>query len=411
MNTASRLPSTLHYIAQWLVILSPLLMVAGRAPTDIGLSLVAILFIAHSAVTCSTAWLRECWVQVALALCAYMCLRNLLLDTPWEAFGHSLAWLRYPVYGAALAYWILPETSVRKKLVYCFTGVLIFLGLDGLWQFHSGADIFGRTSVYYELAPRLTGPFSSPRLGITMAWVFLPVAMYWLNATAGNMRSRAFAAAVLFYCSMIGVIFFSAERMAFIFAIFGSGLAFLVIRHLRRQLFITGLFALLVVALFALYNPGLIARQFGQTNSEVTNFTEGSYGKSFAEGWQLTLSNPAIGIGGKHYQQACRDIIQKADPTAFCGMHPHNFYLDWLSEYGVIGAGMMVAMILLWFNHGFAHWQLVRGDALIGALFIMLIVRFWPIASVTSQFTVWSAYPQWLVTGWFLAAIAATKKA
>lgn len=405
--TPSRTTPTLTLIAQWLVILSPLIIIAGRAPTDIALSLVALLFLAHSAITRNFSWARERWMQVAFVLCGFMMARNLLLDDPWKPFIHSLVWIRYPIYGAALAFWVLPDANVRKKLIYCLSFMIGFLIFDGLLQYFTGKDLFGREWVYYELANRLTGPFSSPRIGLTIAWLFLPAAIYWLSITADNKRSKGFALSVLFYCAIICIVFLSAERMAFIFCIFGSILVFLLLKRLRGALFVTGCLTILLVVAMAIWQPGLISRQYGQTNAEVTNFADGSYGKSFAEAWELTLLNPLTGVGGKHYQQACLAEIKSKDETAFCGLHPHNFYLDWSSEYGFIALALMMVMIAIWFKRGIDHWQLLRSDAVLGALFITLVIRFWPIASVTSQFTVWSAQPQWLITGWFLAALAA----
>ena len=397
--------------AQWLVIASPLIMIAGRAPTDIGLSLVALLFIAHSAITKDGSWLRERWVQIALTLCAFMCARNLLLDDWASALGHSLAWLRFPMFAAALAYWILPDETVRRRLIYCFTGVLIFLLLDGFWQYHNRYDIFGRDWMPYPNNVRLTGPFSSPRLGISIAWVFLPVAMYWVSKTAHRIRSWHFAAAMAFYCGMLAIIFASGERMAFLFSALASLLAFAIIRPLRVPLLATGVVGAVVLGALTLYDPALIGRQMGQTGEEIGKFADGAYGKSFLEGWELALAHPLLGVGSKHYMTACENEIRPIDPEAFCGLHPHNFYLDWLAHFGFTGMALMFAIILCFFAKAFTNWRFVQNDAVLGALFIMLIIRFWPLASVTSQFTVWSGHPQWLIMGWFLAALAAAKKA
>lgn len=397
--------------AQWLVILSPLLILAGRAPTDIGLSLVALFFLAHSAITRDSAWLRERWVQLSLALCVFMCARHLLLADGLKGLGYGLVWIRFPIFAAALAYWILPDAAVRRKLIYFLTGALAFLMLDGLWQYLTGTDIFGREWVQYPSNVRLTGPFSSPRLGISIAWIFLPAAIYWLNATAAQLKSFRFLAAAAFYCGLLTVIFVSGERMAFIFAVFGSILAFLIITHLRTAFMLTGLLGMVLLSLFASYDSSLIIRQLGQTDAEVERFADGAYGKSFAEAWQIALNHPVLGVGVKHYQHACEQEIKTVDATAFCGMHPHNFYLDWLAHYGFTGTALMLAIIACFFAKAFRHWSLVRSDAVLGALFVMLMIRFWPIASVTSQFTVWSGHPQWLIIGWFLAMLAAARKA
>jgi O-antigen ligase len=409
MSTTS-LPAAhnrIERIAQGLLIFSPICMILGRAPLEVALSSIALLFVIQSIITKKTDWLRVRWVQVAFALWAYLWLRNLFVsDETLRAVTSGLVWIRYPLFSAALAYWLLRDARMQRALLLSLTAMMLFFIIDGFFQYQTGIDFLGREALKYKYHLRLTGPFSTPRLGISMAWLFLPVVAYWLVKNPFNISKHKHVMALGFYILIMGMVFISNDRMAFIFSLFGSGLLWAFSPCLRKTLFFCAALSSMLIGVTMISDSAFFDRQFSQTGKEIVAFSQGSYGKSFAEGWQLTKMHPFFGVGGKQYARACRAEIKLQTPSAFCGLHPHNFYLDWSAEYGFIGVSGMLALILIWFNMARTHWRFIRKDALSAALLVTLIIHFWPAAVVTSQFTLWSAYPQFLVIGWFIAHLA-----
>lgn len=401
--------SILHALASWLVIASPVLFVAGRVPADISLSLVAILFLVRSFIIKDWQWLCERWVQLALALTVFMCVRNLWLEDAVKSVAYSAVWVRFPVFAAALAYWLLPDEKLSIYLRYSLTAVLVFLVADGALQYITGEDVFGRRSIMRDLGLRLTGPFSSPRLGISIVWLCFPALLYALGSAASK---KQHIIAALFYVAVMASIFITGERMAFLFAGFGSLMAVIILKKLRLQLFVIGLASLLAGVALVIVDPAIMERQLGQTFGEIDKISDGAgaYSAGFKEGWQLTLKHPLLGVGAKRYESSCLEEIKSENPLAFCGMHPHHFYLDWLAFYGFGACALMLWMIVLWMREGMRHYAVVQANALLAGLFITLVIRFWPLATVTTQFTIWSAYPQWLMVGWFLATLNAAKR-
>lgn len=397
-----------HKIASTLLALSPLLLITGRAPVEIAMALIGLLFLVDRTLNKQHDWLKIRWVQISLALWGYLCLRNIFVEGDTEkAFLSGLVWIRYPIFAAALAYWILPDKTSQKWLIYGLIAAIMFFCLDGIYQYFMHTDLLGHELFLSADYLRLTGPFHFPRLGITIAWLFFPIIGFFLKCAKEDSRNawNHLLKGFTFYLLSAGVIYLSGDRMAFIFMLFGSGLLWLFLPKLRRIAGIGMLFAALLLTSISLLDENAFQRQFNKTNNDISRFTSSGYGRSFSDGWELAKRHPFFGIGGKQYRTACLAEIKTIKEDALCGLHPHNFYLDWLAAYGFIGLAGMLALIILWLKPAFIHWRSICKDGIAAALLVTLIIRFWPIAGVTSQFTLWSAYPQFLMIGWFIAYI------
>ena len=90
-----------------------------------------------------------------------------------------------------------------------------FLFQSAITQHQELTDIIGRAIVQHEHMFRLTGPFSSPRIGITLVWVFLPVAC-WLLARGERMNLRMVGGLLTMAATMV-LVYVSGERMATLF--------------------------------------------------------------------------------------------------------------------------------------------------------------------------------------------------
>ena len=412
LHTQFRTSGTWFTIAAWLTLLTPLLLLTGKAPGDIAISLIACCFVAHSIHTRNAQWLQHTWVRVLIMLWVYMCINSLFAENIATALGRSAAWLRYPVGAVALAYWLLPHAILRKTLVGSLSIALAFLLFDGFFQYVAHVDLVGRAMLDYGQHFRLTGPFSAPRIGITMVWLILPAASVWLH-TAHTNRWRRMAGIALMALTML-LIYISGERMAFIFMLFAAGLWCIFCPALRvRMLQAVALAGCLIVALTSI-DSRLSHRQVDATGDEIAGFGASPYGKAWKSATAVIAEHPLFGVGAKQFQSACyaQHHITEATPLTdiTCPMHAHNFYLEWLVEYGVVGLSLFLVCCWQWVRLAWKHRHIIRISPLLSALLITLIIRFWPLASTASQFVAWSAVPLWLMVGWLIAELRAREE-
>lgn len=389
-----RFDRTMQVGAQWLTILTPLLMLAGPAPFDVSASLVAVLFLLHAAVTRDGACLRERWMQIALVLWFAMCLRNSFTGEISNVI-RSAVWIRYPLFAAALAYWVLRDETTQRRTWGALFAAILFLIADSFWQYATGTDITGREVQHlYGGAIRLTGPFSNPRVGVTIVWLLFPLLLPLLQRRPLHGMALAVAAGLAVYLS--------GERTALMLFLVGIGLSFLLVRSARRAWGVVVLAVLAIGGVLSWKDSTLISRQFQVTWTEVQAFSESTYGKTWGAAYHIWRDHPLVGVGSKNFQSTCKQPAygptDEQSLTQRCPMHAHNIYLEWLVEYGLLGGLLVAAWMLAIMRDA---WRGMTPVAL--GLTVTLLLRFWPISVTPSQFVAWSAIPFWMVLGWWYA--------
>lgn len=386
--------------AEIFTVLFPVLYLVGSAAADVVAALVSLAFLYESYRLRDWAWIKRPWVMLVFALWGYFTLRGAFAEDAGAAIGRAAAWIRYPLFAFALAFYALQRREIRCGLLVSLSGVLMFLMADAALQYLWGRDIFGRLPLMSaEGSLRLTGPFKDPKVGIVLAWLGLPV-------MAGLLRcNKTYAAG--FGMILLLTVFLSGERMALLLVLFGFGLLALSVRALRLPA--AGAVALGILAAFvvAQANPALMNRQYESTLRTIENYRQSPYGQIWGSTAAMIGTNPVFGVGAKHFRYECAKpeygTMENLDIR--CNLHPHQIYLEWWVEGGAVALAVFVVLLFCVLKDALAPWNTLRTDALYLGLLVALCVRIWPLSTSTSFFAAWSALPFWLVVGWLLALV------
>lgn len=402
--------SRLHPFALGCTLAIPLAASVSRFAADLLMILAAVTFLLHAAWDRRTDWLHARWLQIALILWLYVVLRAFFAPEWEESLGRALSWLRFPIFAAALQFWILRDAQDMRRLAWGLSAAVGFMLIDTAIQYFAGIELLGREPIPAEGSPRLTGPYSAPRIGIMLVWMAIPCMAYWLMRQGGGARSgRALALGAFFSLGTLTVIFMSGERMALLLTGLAFVLAFLLLPVSKRLLLGLGAAGAVLLGLLAWSNPGLIERHLGSTGEVVGEFSGSLYGQIWHSAVAMIKQHPLTGVGLRQFRERCEDpAYGPADPqslTERCNQHPHNIYLEWAAEAGLIGLGLFLLMLAVIARDIARHYPSLKTDPLFLGLLITLAIRLWPLASNTSFFTAWSAVPMWLMIGWMLALL------
>ena len=392
-------------VARVLVCAMPVLLLTGKAPPDIALSIVALLFLLRSALVNDWSWVRTPWVAFAMCLCLYLIVVSFAADDARSALGRAAPWVRFLVFGAALQTWVLADEVWRARLLVCTGLVLAFVVADMFFQFIFSQDIFGFPTYSDN---RLTGPMPElpPKVGVYVLRLMFPVLLallFWAAAERRHVAAKI--AAVAAVCAAITAILISGERMPFILALLGFAIAVLLLPA-RRIVIAAVLAAGLSVATVAALSENVFSRSIESTMSTIERFGRSHYGQIWLSSVRVAEANPLFGVGLKNFRLVCTDPAygQTDNVSARCSMHPHNMYLEWLAESGLVGLAGFLCLIGLWTRHFVAGARYWRREAAAVGLVVAVTTFLWPIASTMSFFTNWHAALFWFVLGWALAA-------
>lgn len=402
-NSVKKLALALNQTMQVLVVLIPLSMLVGSAITDILLSAAGVLFVVRSGVVEDWQWLQATWWRWAFVLWGYLLLRSCFADMPMEALSRAIPWVRFPLFAVALQYGVLNVPQARSYLRYA---ILVALGLgvaDTLLQFFYGVDMLGHP----RDAQRLTGSLRAPKMGITLHWLGMPLLIAAAHSVVAQKRHWQVVVMYLGVALLVVLtILLTGDRAALLLSIFGVACAVFFYPKLLKYALIGGVLLGAGYSAILHVNPDIKARQQSIVQ-DMQDFGHSPYGYIWRTGWGMFQAHPIVGVGPKQFRSHCETfepVNSRSGEKEGCNIHPHNMFLEWLSETGLIGLGLFLGMVAAWCR---AIWtarsRWVQDPWVVGAV-IVIAIRLLPMIPSASMYVAWAAIPLWLYLGIILNA-------
>ncbi len=422
-----------------LVLVLPAVLLHGRGLAEAVIATIAALFLLHSARQRDWRWLRTTWVRMAVAWWLWLVACSLPVAGLGQGGGslvQAVVLVRVLLFVAALEHWVLAGTiradrhadararrreaeahwaATRRWLARLVALAGLYVALQCWLQALAGRNLWGW--------PRwadgsLTGPYREPRAGPPMSRLLFPALLP--TAARWRVRGQAWAALALALGGVVTVVLIG-QRMPLLLTGLGLIVSGLLLPRLRRVVLACLLAAALLVPATAILSPptfGHLVTRFGQ---QMRHFPDSDYGRIAVRALVIARANPWTGRGFDGYRTGCPDpsTFHTLDTTPghgdggggapdVCVQHPHNHYLQALTDAGVPGLllfGLLVAAWLRALSRGL--WQ-ARGrrdqadadaatagrHALRVGLFVAALIQEWPVASASS----FASMP---LSGWF----------
>lgn len=398
-----------------LILLLPVALIIGRAAGDIVLSLTAVLFLISALKNKEWARFGQKWFIAGLCTWAYFMCSALFAEDVGVALGRAAPWIRFLVFALAIQTTFQKHSGLLKYFIVALSGVLGFVMFDALNQYFTGTGIFG----HKMNGVRLTAPFNDMIVGIYLSALSPPLSALALHVLfqkqpvySGEIIRRKLLAAV-FLILTCATILFSGERMALALHMFGLGI--MGIFYIRNW-YIVGGAALLGLgsagALFMAYKP-LFNRYFEQTVAEVQKGQDSIFYLMYSSALRMFIDHPVFGIGLKNYRVLKGDYLegspQMVEHAMLVATHPHNYYLEFLAETGLVGTALILSIMVFWARSLWANAFWKQSPVLFGA-FIAVFLKLWPLATTGSFFSNWNASIFWFLFGLSLIAVSVPQK-
>ena len=153
---------------------------------------------------------------------------------------------------------------------------------------------------------------------------------------------------------------------------------------------------------------------------EIILLRHSGYNRIFQTAIVMWKQQPLFGFGLKSFRVKCWDMLDKDNAerkitqkpqTIVCSNHAHNYYLELLSEAGIIGTSLMVIFFLILLKDCFNYLKKYNQQKnpemnLLIPVIILFFLEIWPIKSTGSFFTTWGATFFWLNVAILIAAKA-----
>jgi O-antigen ligase len=395
-------------ILPWLL---PVLLLSSRTLADISVVTVCLLFLYRSYRLQDWQWASQPWFRLALVFAGYVLLINAPLSiAPQASVLYGLTFLRWPLFAAALGYWLLADHTRQRNFLWVLLAVCALIVVDSAMQYLLGHDVFGRPMFTEN---RLTGPYNSPIPGITLlrVWFIAMFAPLLLLPAMPASRRQAFIMLML----AIGMLFMfiTGERMAFMLFIAGSMVTLCGLwlnkrsgnaepRNHYSRLWLALIGFVLLLGLVMLLAPATAERSVFSIFEKLGHFADSDYGKVFRAAYAAWQEAPLFGHGFHAYRQVCEQMGLLATLGMTC-THAHNLYLQLAAETGMTGVLLFACMLGAIYWAALAPFMRHKHWLLAALSFSVLSVCFWPLIGGISLLNNWVAALAWLGVGWVLA--------
>ncbi|OYV42460.1 MAG: hypothetical protein B7Z75_12640 [Acidocella sp. 20-57-95] len=375
---------------------------------EICIGLTDILFLAEMARTRQTGWAKQPWFIVTMLWWAWtlVCATPIpalgLITAGWvESFFQVLVIIRFIIFIVALQSWVLTTPRSRHILWMLIAFSILWIGLESWQQLLTGANIFGNRR-FGDGA--LTGPFWKPRAGDLYGHLLFTALLPPLLAIFAKkyLHWRLAGAALLILGVVTSVLI--GQRMGTAFTLLGLVSAAVFIPNLRKLAVGAVIMAGIILALTPIISPPTYGKLVGETSRQVNHYSQSPYGELETRAVVMGLQSPIHGWGYNGFRAFCpQDRFNVGLPAVnipptqlglgACNLHPHNFYLQALSDAGFPGLILFILMNIFWLREMFKGiWG--SNDAIRIGLFIGVLTFAWPIASTDEFPTLY--LPGWL---------------
>jgi len=352
---------------------------------------------------------QEKWVWFFLIFIFYNIFRGFFAIDAKLSITSSISLIRFLTFSLFI-FLCIPDTKNLNIIIKIWTIILIFLCIDTLIQYFFLRDIFNFPII--ENNNRLSGPFGRRGvIGAYLSYISIPILFYFFFVIK-NFNFIKKILLLLLLLLLLVTIGLSGERLALIIILSSLFVIFILnFRNFKIKFFIF-IFSFTFIILLNLYylSPSFNLR-IQQLYLIITNFSDSPWFRLYQSGYLAFKSNILFGVGLKNYAIFCDN--QLIDPLPeihrkhpFCSTHPHNLYLEILSETGIVGFLLLSLTFGAFCSSIITKIKRLKDNKiykqykglLFGNIFI-LFIYLWPIKTSGRFFTTWNGSFFWLNLG------------
>ncbi len=418
----------------YLFLLIPLFLITGPAIPDVIITLGIIFGIFYLIYLKKYEKILKTNIfRVSILFWGNLLLISFFAHNKIYSFQDSIIFIRFLLIPIFCYFIFFKSTKKLEQILSIIFILVVLVSLDTLFQFFNynsesgfGSDLLGFKSNWYG---RLTGPFGDELIPGSYITKFGFLGYVYLIL---NKRFKQNTIIQILYLTMILLVsYVTGERMAF--AVFTLGLISLLIfmKGFRKSIFISIVFGFVLIFFVTYLHPfyndfkviestqyhqGLKIEKFYKCNNDseklcskiidvqpsfveiIKNFNTSAYGEIYLLSYKMFKDNLLTGIGINNFKYLCnfnqsyKNLMVNYD----CASHPHNIYIQWLTEGGLIVFFSFVFYLfflvkLIATNDGEEKYKVIS--------FVIILTMFWPIMSTGSLIKNWFGIISFFIVG------------
>jgi len=379
--------------------LIPFFLITGPFLSDLSISLISLLFLIYCYKKKNFSYFKNKYFYILLIFWSYLIINSLVNNFNLDSLKISFFYIRYGIFVIAIIALLDFDDRFIKYFFYCILICFTALVLDGFYQYFTGVNILG-----WESYIRVSSFFGDEKiLGsyLSRLWpIFFGLSIFILKK-----NNRLFYVFVIIFILSEALIFLSGDRVAFFYINLSAIFVILFSKKIFKLRLYTLLTTLVLLFIITLINPTAKERVFNQTlnqmnllnanklNQEKIYIFSREHTHHYITAYRMFLDHKTLGVGVKNFRKFCSDDKYRESDSS-CAPHPHNTYVQILSETGIIGFLFLILAFIYFIKYVFKHLILRFKSKYYFTDFEICIlsgiaIYLWPIAPTGNVFNNW----------------------
>lgn len=375
--------------------LLPIFLITGPFLSDLAISLISLIFIYYCLKRNEVKFFNNKYFILFLLFWIYLNLNTLINNFNLDSLKISFFLIRYGIFVIAIAVLINYNDKFLKYFFVCIFICFFSLIIDGFYQYFSGENFLG-----WKSSTRVSSFFGDEKiLGsyLSRLWpIFFGLSLIYINK-----KSIEFFLFILIFILSETLIFLSGDRAAFFYINLSAIFVILFSKNLLKLRLLTLLCSLFLIVIISIFYPTakerVIDRSIDQMsllkkNSEQYIFSK-QHTHHYISSYKMFKDNKILGVGVKNFRHFCNDQKYEVSKLS-CSTHPHNSYIQILSETGVIGFSFLFIFLIFFLKNIFLHFiYRLKGKIYFNDFEICILsgvlIYLWPFAPTGNVFNNW----------------------
>ena len=396
----------INYISAFIYLI-PASLIIGAAVSEFFVSFTALLFLIYTIVYKDWFYYKKKIFIFLIIFFIYIVFVSLISEFPVNSLSSTLFYFRF--YLMFLAIWFLLDQNKNFPKYFLLS---IILPLAACF-FYSLADIYNSIRFETKVADyRISGLFGTELIQGSYFIRFL-ILFLGVYALVNNNFKNKFIYYSIFFVSIF-IVLVSGERssIGLLFIFLFLYFIFSEIKIIEKLKIFTCIIFITVLSLS--YLPGLKERIFDNTKTlifeseKIKVFSRG-HQEHYESALKMFKKNMITGVGIRNFRLECRKDEYRYIGVNSCTTHPHNTYVQFLAETGIIGF-LFIFSLLVYISKFLivSFLNVIKGKKISNSAVIFSIAIFiniFPLVPTGSFFNNWLSTVYYLPLAFFFYSL------
>jgi O-antigen ligase len=206
-------------------------------------------------------------------------------------------------------------------------------------------------------------------------------------------------------------IFITGERTSFLMTFLSIILFAVIKKNLRLEIIVSLVISILTIIYisnknsyykerYLIFLETVVTKKNSLTKTSNSNFFDSQWGAHYLTSIEIFKSNILLGSGVRSFRIECSNDkynnIESESKDIRCSTHPHNFYLEILSETGILSFTIFIIYIVSNIVSSVKLLSSKKEFVILVSFFVVFISMIWPLRATGSIFSNFAGSMMWL---------------